>query len=67
MAEHTEDPYRIRPVAESGAGPVNLSPEYLTEVRALEDAPANGNGADKTWIYRAIEADRRYFTHVRRV
>jgi hypothetical protein len=66
MAERAEDPYRIRPVAESGPGPVALSPEYLTEVRAIEDAPANQDGTDKTWVYRAMEDDRRYFARVRR-
>jgi hypothetical protein len=49
------------------SGPVALSDEYLAAVAKVEAAASNRDGADKSWIWRAFERDRRHFARARRV
>jgi hypothetical protein len=49
------------------SGPVTLAPEYLRAVRYLESLPENRNGADKTWVHRAIGEFREHYVRAKRV
>ena len=40
-------------------GPVTLSQEYLDHIARVEALPQNEPGADKSWVYRAIQSSRR--------
>jgi hypothetical protein len=42
-------------------GPVELSAEYRRAVEAVENLPLNRDGADKSWVWRALERDRLAF------
>ena len=48
------------------SGPVKLDDEYLRAVERVEALPANQSGSDKTWVWEAIERDRRHFARARR-
>jgi hypothetical protein len=50
-----EDKARIR----------TLDDAYMAAVRWVEDLPCNQTGADKSWVARVEESDRRYFSRVR--
>jgi hypothetical protein len=49
------------------ATPLLLAPEYLAAIREVEGSRHNQDGADKSWVYRAVEDSRRYFARVKRV
>lgn len=42
-------------------GPLPLREDYLRAVEAVERLPMNQSGADKTWVWEAVERDRRHF------
>jgi hypothetical protein len=42
-------------------GPVILSREYLDHIARVESLPENQPGADKSWVYRAIQNSRRTY------
>ena len=42
-------------------GPVTLSQEYRDHIARVEALPQNQAGADKSWVYRAIEKSRRMY------
>ncbi len=46
-------------------GPVQLSPEYLKAVEAVEDRPENQSGSDKTWVGKAIRQFHAHFERAR--
>lgn len=46
-------------------GPVELSPSYLKAVKMIEDHPDNRNGADKTWVRKAIRQFLAFYEQVR--
>ncbi|MEQ8764125.1 MAG: hypothetical protein RL885_09370 [Planctomycetota bacterium] len=46
--------------------PVELTPEYLEAVEALERRPSNAPGADKTWVHEAIDEALRHLASARR-
>jgi hypothetical protein len=48
------------------SGPVRLEAEYLRAIERVEALPANRSGSDKTWVWEAIERDRRHFARARR-
>jgi hypothetical protein len=48
-------------------GPVRLSRGYLRAVRLLDSRPENQDGADKTWVERAIREFRGHYARARRV
>ena len=48
------------------SGPVTLEEAYLRAVERVEAMPDNQSGADKTWVWEAIERDRRHFARARR-
>jgi len=47
--------------------PVELSPQYLAMVRAVEALPENQPGTDKQWVWRAYEYCRRHFANMKPV
>lgn len=48
------------------SGPVALDVAYLRVIERVEAMPENQSGADKTWVWEAIERDRRHFARARR-
>lgn len=43
-------------------GPVTLSQEYLDHIARVESLPQNQSGADKSWVYRAIQNSLRMYS-----
>jgi hypothetical protein len=56
------------PQAREGAvpSPLPLSPEYLRAVEEIERHPDNQDGADKSWVWKALQQDRDHFARARR-
>ncbi len=50
-----------------GSGPVTLGPAYLAAVARLEALPENRDGADKSWVLRAMRLARERRTKTVRV
>jgi hypothetical protein len=52
-----------RPQRHEGAkrSPVPLSPEYLRAVEEIERHPDNQDGADKSWVWKALKRNRDHF------
>jgi hypothetical protein len=48
------------------SGPVMLEADYLRAIERVEALPQNQSGTDKTWVWEAIERDRRHFARARR-
>ncbi len=46
-------------------GPVELSPEYLANVKRMENHPANRSGSDKSWVGAALRRNRAFFERAR--
>jgi hypothetical protein len=46
--------------------PIVLSPEYRAAIAEVEAMRSNQDGADKSWVHRAMEDVRRHFANVRR-
>jgi hypothetical protein len=42
-------------------GAVFLSRPYLRAIERVEALPENQSGADRTWLWKAVERDRRHF------
>jgi len=49
------------------AGPVELASSYLARVRRVESDPRNAPGADKSWVFEALESARRHYAAATRV
>ena len=43
-------------------GPVTLSQEYLDHIAKVESLAGNQSGADKSWVYRAIQNSLRMYS-----
>ena len=56
---------RIRREVSLETGPVPLGEAYLRLVEAVEAAPENRDGADKTWVERATEGYRAHYSKAR--
>ncbi|MBK7978125.1 MAG: hypothetical protein IPK07_34395 [Deltaproteobacteria bacterium] len=50
-----------------GTVPVTLGPAYLAAIARVEALPENGNGADKSWVVRAMRRARERRAKVVRV
>ena len=48
-------------------GAVALDEEYLTRVARVESLPRSQSGADKTWVWQLMEADRVFRSRLRRL
>ena len=48
-------------------GPIPVDPDYLRFVDRLERHPDNQDGADKTWVERAVAAYREHYRQARLV
>jgi len=42
-------------------GPVELSHAYLRAVEAVENDPANRDGADKSWVFSTLRRNAAFF------
>ena len=49
------------------AGWPPLSETYLAHIARVEALPQNQSGADKSWVWRAVQQDRAHFARARRL
>lgn len=45
---------------------IELDADYLRAIAVVEALPANQSGSDKTWVWKAEDAFRRHYEHIRR-
>jgi hypothetical protein len=49
------------------AGPVTLSQGYIAAVRRVERLVANREGADKSWVWNALQCNQAHFARAKRL